>query len=46
MKNTYITPAIEFNAVETNDIMTNSLTNGGDEGSVFATRNWSDLDFH
>ena len=37
MKNTYITPAIEFNAVETNDIMTNSLTNGGEGGGVFAT---------
>lgn len=37
MKNTYVTPAIEFNAVETNDIMTNSLTLGGDNGDVYAT---------
>jgi len=46
MKNIYTTPVIKMTTVDIKDVITNSLTNGGDEGSVFATRNWSDLDFH
>ena len=46
MKNIYNTPAAEFVCADVKDVITTSLTNGGDEGGVFAIRNWSDLDFH
>ena len=37
MKNTYTSPVVSFESVEIKDIITTSLTNGGDEGGVFNT---------
>lgn len=43
MKNIYNAPVIEFNTVETKDVITTSLINGGDGGSVFATVDLGEL---
>lgn len=43
MKNIYMTPAASFEAVETKDIITSSLTNGGEGGSVYSTVDIGDL---
>ena len=43
MKNIYNTPVIEFNTVEAKDVITASLTNGGDGGSVYATVDLGEL---
>ena len=37
MKNIYNTPVIEMSVVDIKDVITNSLTNGGEGGGVFAT---------
>ena len=37
MKNTYMTPAVKFEAVEVKDVITTSLIEGGEGGSVYAT---------
>ena len=43
MKNTYMTPAVIFEAVEIKDVITASLTDGGESGGVFATVDIGDL---
>ena len=37
MKNTYMTPAVIFEAVEIKDVITSSLINGGEDGGVYGT---------
>ena len=43
MKNIYTTPAVEFNTVDIKDVITTSLTSGGEGGGVFATVDIGDL---
>ena len=43
MKNTYMTPAVKVEAVEIKDVITASLTSGGEGGGVFATVDIGDL---
>jgi len=32
--------------VDIKDVITNSLTNGGDDGTLFSVRYWNELDWH
>ena len=43
MKNIYTTPIIEMTNVDIKDVITASLTNGGEGGGVFATVDIGDL---
>ena len=43
MKNIYTTPVVEFKTIDMKDIITTSLTNGGEGGGVFATVDIGDL---
>ena len=43
MKNTYMTPAVKFEAVEIKDVITASLIDGGEGGGVYGTVDLGDL---
>ena len=43
MKHTYTIPSVEIHTVEMIDVLTGSLTNGGEGGSVYKTQDWNDL---
>lgn len=43
MKNIYNTPVVEFTAVDVKDVITASLTNGGEGGGVYSNVDLGDL---